>query len=132
MRDVLHQNALAAAERRARQLEVTGSIWRLLFKKEGEKTYAWRGEAFEERRESEIDAQNSDQSPFGRGCVVPDYFWDQGIADREDGNDKATDTGRNGNECTGEGRRLGAGAFSRWLSFGRARCDGFDRTWRAC
>jgi AcrR family transcriptional regulator len=40
MRDVLQPAELSAAERRARQLEVTRRLWRLLFKTEGEPTYA--------------------------------------------------------------------------------------------
>jgi len=40
MRDVLQPQAMTAAERRARQLEVTRRLWRLLFKKEGEPAYA--------------------------------------------------------------------------------------------
>src|SRR5437867_526319 len=39
MRDVLQPQAMTAAERRARQLEVTRRLWRLLFKKEGEPAY---------------------------------------------------------------------------------------------
>src|SRR5213592_4376319 len=40
MRDVLQPQAMTAAERRARQLEVTSRLWRLLFKKESEPAYA--------------------------------------------------------------------------------------------
>ena len=40
MRDVLQPQAMTAAERRTRQLEVTRRLWRLLFKKEGEPAYA--------------------------------------------------------------------------------------------
>jgi AcrR family transcriptional regulator len=40
MRDVLQPAELSAAERRARQLEVTRRLWRLLFKTEGEPAYA--------------------------------------------------------------------------------------------
>ena len=40
MRDVLQPHALTAAERRTRQLEVTRSLWRLLFKSESEPAYA--------------------------------------------------------------------------------------------
>src|SRR5213080_4900382 len=40
MRDVLQPQAMTAAERRARQLEVTRRLWRLLFKREGEPAYA--------------------------------------------------------------------------------------------
>jgi AcrR family transcriptional regulator len=40
MRDVLQPQEMTAAERRARQLEVTRRLWRLLFKKEGEPAYA--------------------------------------------------------------------------------------------
>jgi len=40
MRDVLQPQAMTAAERRARQLEVTRRLGRLLFKKEGEPAYA--------------------------------------------------------------------------------------------
>ena len=40
MRDVLQPQTMTAAERRARQLEVTRRLWRLLFKKEGEPAYA--------------------------------------------------------------------------------------------
>jgi hypothetical protein len=36
MRDVLQPQELPAAERRARQLEVTRRLWRLLFKPETE------------------------------------------------------------------------------------------------
>src|SRR5713101_5215995 len=43
MRDVLQPQEMTAAERRTRQLEVTRRLWRLLFKPEGELTYAWRG-----------------------------------------------------------------------------------------
>src|SRR5213594_3649250 len=40
MRDVLQPQTMTAGERRARQLEVTRRLWRLLFKKEGEPAYA--------------------------------------------------------------------------------------------
>ncbi len=40
MRDVLQPQELPAAERRARQLEVTRRLWRLLFETETEPTYA--------------------------------------------------------------------------------------------
>jgi TetR/AcrR family transcriptional regulator, repressor for uid operon len=40
MRDVLQPQEMTAAERRARQLEVTRRLWRLLFKTEGEPVYA--------------------------------------------------------------------------------------------
>src|SRR6266705_74942 len=40
MRDVLQPQTMTAAERRTRQLEVTRRLWRLLFKKESEPTYA--------------------------------------------------------------------------------------------
>ncbi|PYJ09188.1 MAG: hypothetical protein DME93_13415 [Verrucomicrobia bacterium] len=40
MRDVLQPQAMTAAERRTRQLEVTRRLWRLLFKREGEPAYA--------------------------------------------------------------------------------------------
>jgi TetR/AcrR family transcriptional regulator, repressor for uid operon len=40
MRDVLQPQILPAAERRARQLEVTRRLWRLLFKPETEPAYA--------------------------------------------------------------------------------------------
>jgi TetR/AcrR family transcriptional repressor of uid operon len=40
MRDVLQPQELTAAERRARQLEVTRRLWRLLFKPETEPAYA--------------------------------------------------------------------------------------------
>jgi AcrR family transcriptional regulator len=40
MRDVLQPQELTAAERRARQLEVTRRLWRLLFKTESEPAYA--------------------------------------------------------------------------------------------
>jgi TetR/AcrR family transcriptional repressor of uid operon len=40
MRDVLQPQNLSPAERRARQLEVTRRLWRLLFKLESEPTYA--------------------------------------------------------------------------------------------
>ena len=40
MRDVLQPVELSAAERRARQLEVTRRLWRLLFKTEAEPAYA--------------------------------------------------------------------------------------------
>jgi len=40
MRDVLQPQAMTAAERRTRQLEVTRRLWRLLFKKESEPAYA--------------------------------------------------------------------------------------------
>jgi TetR/AcrR family transcriptional repressor of uid operon len=40
MRDVLQPAELSAAERRARQLEVTRRLWRLLFESEGASTYA--------------------------------------------------------------------------------------------
>jgi TetR/AcrR family transcriptional regulator, repressor for uid operon len=40
MRDVLQPSGLPAAERRARQLEVTRRLWRLLFKTESEPAYA--------------------------------------------------------------------------------------------
>src|SRR3979411_1554023 len=40
MRDVLQPQEMTAAERRARQLEVTRRLWRLLFKPEGEPAYA--------------------------------------------------------------------------------------------
>src|SRR6266566_4481720 len=40
MRDVLQPQTMTAAERRARQLEVTRRLWRLLFKKEIEPAYA--------------------------------------------------------------------------------------------
>src|SRR5205085_3919525 len=40
MRDVLQPQAMTAAERRARQLEVTRRLGRLVFKKEGERAYA--------------------------------------------------------------------------------------------
>ncbi len=40
MLDVLRPQAMTAAERRARQLEVTRRLWGLLFKKEGEPAYA--------------------------------------------------------------------------------------------
>jgi AcrR family transcriptional regulator len=40
MRDILQPIEMTAAERRARQLEVTRRLWRLLFKPESEPTYA--------------------------------------------------------------------------------------------
>jgi TetR/AcrR family transcriptional regulator, repressor for uid operon len=40
MRDVLQPQEMTAAERRARQLEVTRRLWRLLFKPESEPAYA--------------------------------------------------------------------------------------------
>lgn len=40
MRDVLQPQEMTAAERRARQLEVTRRLWRLLFKPETEPAYA--------------------------------------------------------------------------------------------
>jgi len=40
MRDVLQPQEMTAAERRARQLEVTRRLWRLLFKMEIESAYA--------------------------------------------------------------------------------------------
>jgi AcrR family transcriptional regulator len=40
MRDVLQPREMTAAERRARQLEVTRRLWRLLFKMESEAAYA--------------------------------------------------------------------------------------------
>jgi hypothetical protein len=40
MRDVLQPQEMTAAERRARQLEVTRRLWRLLFKREDEPAYA--------------------------------------------------------------------------------------------
>lgn len=40
MRDVLQPQELTSAERRARQLEVTRRLWRLLFKTESEPAYA--------------------------------------------------------------------------------------------
>jgi len=40
MRDVLQPPDMTAAERRARQLEVTRRLWRLLFKPETEPAYA--------------------------------------------------------------------------------------------
>jgi AcrR family transcriptional regulator len=40
MLDVLRPRGMTAAERRARQLEVTRRLWGLLFKKEGEPAYA--------------------------------------------------------------------------------------------
>jgi AcrR family transcriptional regulator len=40
MRDVLQPHEMTAAERRAEQMEVTRSLWRLLFKPEGEPVYA--------------------------------------------------------------------------------------------
>jgi TetR/AcrR family transcriptional repressor of uid operon len=40
MRDVLQPQEMTAAERRARQLEVTRRLWRLLFKPENEPAYA--------------------------------------------------------------------------------------------
>ncbi len=40
MRDVLQPQEMTAAERRARQLEVTRRLWRLLFKSETEPVYA--------------------------------------------------------------------------------------------
>jgi len=40
MRDVLQPQTMTAGERRARQLEVTRRLWRLLFKKESEPAYA--------------------------------------------------------------------------------------------
>ncbi len=40
MRDVLQPQEMTAAERRDRQVEVTRRLWRLLFKPEGEVTYA--------------------------------------------------------------------------------------------
>ena len=40
MRDVLQPQEMTAAERRERQLEVTRRLWRVLFKPEGELTYA--------------------------------------------------------------------------------------------
>jgi TetR/AcrR family transcriptional regulator, repressor for uid operon len=40
MRDVLQPPAMTAAERRARQLEVTRRLWRLLFKAKAEPAYA--------------------------------------------------------------------------------------------
>ena len=40
MLDVLRPQGMTAAERRGRQLEVTRRLWRLLFKTEGEVTYA--------------------------------------------------------------------------------------------
>jgi hypothetical protein len=40
MRDVLQPETMSAADRRARQLEVTRRLWRLLFKPEAVSTYA--------------------------------------------------------------------------------------------
>jgi TetR/AcrR family transcriptional repressor of uid operon len=40
MRDILQPQEMTAAERRARQLEVTRKLWRLLFKPESEPAYA--------------------------------------------------------------------------------------------
>jgi TetR/AcrR family transcriptional repressor of uid operon len=40
MRDILQPQEMTAAERRARQLEVTRRLWRLLFRLEGEPAYA--------------------------------------------------------------------------------------------
>ena len=40
MRDVLQPQEMTAAERRARQLEVTRALWQLLFKTETEPAYA--------------------------------------------------------------------------------------------
>jgi len=40
MLDILRPQGMTAAERRARQLEVTRGLWRLLFKAEGELAYA--------------------------------------------------------------------------------------------
>jgi TetR/AcrR family transcriptional regulator, repressor for uid operon len=40
MRDILQPQEMTAAERRARQLEVTRNLWRLLFKRESEPAYA--------------------------------------------------------------------------------------------
>jgi TetR/AcrR family transcriptional regulator, repressor for uid operon len=40
MLDILRPQEMTAAERRARQLEVTRGLWRLLFKAEGEPAYA--------------------------------------------------------------------------------------------
>jgi hypothetical protein len=40
MRDVLQPQEMTAAERRARQLEVTRRLWRLLFKTENQPAYA--------------------------------------------------------------------------------------------
>jgi hypothetical protein len=40
MRDVLQPREMTAAERRARQLEVTRRLWRVLFKSETEPAYA--------------------------------------------------------------------------------------------
>jgi TetR/AcrR family transcriptional repressor of uid operon len=40
MRDILQPQEMTAAERRARQLEVTRKLWRLLFKPESEPVYA--------------------------------------------------------------------------------------------
>lgn len=40
MRDILQPQEMTAAERRARQLEVTRRLWRLLFKSESEPAYA--------------------------------------------------------------------------------------------
>jgi len=40
MLDILRPQEMTAAERRARQLEVTRGLWRLLFKTEGEPAYA--------------------------------------------------------------------------------------------
>jgi hypothetical protein len=40
MFDVLQPTEMTAAERRARQLEVTRRLWRLLFKTESEPAYA--------------------------------------------------------------------------------------------
>src|SRR5438094_9480835 len=40
MRDVLQPQEMTAAERRARQLEVTRRLWSLLFKQESEPAYA--------------------------------------------------------------------------------------------
>jgi len=40
MRDVLQPHTMTAAERRARQLEVTRRLWRLLFTGQAQPTYA--------------------------------------------------------------------------------------------
>src|SRR5439155_20582294 len=46
MFDVLRPQQMTAAERRERQLEVTRTLWRLLFKPEAELAYALRGKKY--------------------------------------------------------------------------------------
>src|SRR5438445_3755445 len=64
MRDVLQPRELTAAERRARQLEVTRRLWRLLFKPETEPAYALRRQNGDEETQSKIDAKSSIQSSY--------------------------------------------------------------------